>query len=132
VRHVREQLSSRERKPMVRVFISHSTRDRSFVEAELVPVLSGAGYGFWYSKDSIRTAELWERSIRAGLASCDWFTIVMSANSVASDYVKDESRLGSRESKRHAYSDTAHGLRYIGVPHTTATNPAHRLAKEST
>lgn len=75
---------------MPKVFISHSTRDRDFVEREIIGPLKAQGIETWYSTDSIRTAELWERSIREGLKSCDWFLIVMSPNSVSSKWVPRE------------------------------------------
>ena len=75
---------------MAKVFISHSVHDRHFVETGLVPALVHAGHGYWYSRESIMTAELWERSILRGLESCDWFAVVLSVRSAASEYVKDE------------------------------------------
>jgi tetratricopeptide (TPR) repeat protein len=75
---------------MPKVFISHSTLDREFVEREIIPPLRTHGIETWYSTDNIRTAELWEKSIREGLKSCDWFLIVMSPNSVGSKWVPRE------------------------------------------
>jgi formylglycine-generating enzyme required for sulfatase activity len=75
---------------MSRVFISHSTEDRDFVERVLVPALHGYGLETWYSKDDIPAADRWERSILDGLKSSDWFLIVMSANSAKSNWVLHE------------------------------------------
>jgi hypothetical protein len=75
---------------MSRVFISHSTRDRAFVEDILVPALHSYGLETWYSKNDIQAADRWERSILNGLESCDWFLIVLSPNSAKSDWVADE------------------------------------------
>jgi uncharacterized protein YraI len=75
---------------MPKVFISHSSLDREFVEREVITPLNTNGIETWYSTDSIRTAEAWERSIREGLKSCDWFLVVMSPNSVASKWVQRE------------------------------------------
>lgn len=75
---------------MTSVFVSHSTQDRQFVEADLVPTLIGGGHTYWYSKETIRTADLWERAILRGLQSCEWFAVVLSIRSAASEYVKDE------------------------------------------
>lgn len=52
---------------MLTVFISHSTADREFVEADVITPLSEAGIGTWYSKDSIRSADDFNESIRTGL-----------------------------------------------------------------
>ena len=75
---------------MAHVFISHSTHDRHFVESEIVPVLTAAGHRYWYSKEAIRGAELWERSIVHGLEGCDWFAVVLSVQAATSEFVKDE------------------------------------------
>ena len=64
---------------MPKVFISHSTRDRDFVEREIIALLSTHGIETWYCKDDIRTADEWERTIFKGLESCEWFLLAMSA-----------------------------------------------------
>jgi formylglycine-generating enzyme required for sulfatase activity len=75
---------------MSRVFISHSTEDREFVERVLVPVLHGCGLETWYSREDIRAADTWQRKILDGLKASDWFLIVMSANSATSKWVQAE------------------------------------------
>lgn len=56
---------------MAKVFISHSTKDRGFAEREIIPALSSRGLETWYSKDDIKTADQWDRSILQGLKSCE-------------------------------------------------------------
>jgi predicted Zn finger-like uncharacterized protein len=73
-----------------RVFISHSTRDRAFVEREIVRFLDEHGVATWYAEQDIHTASQWERAILQGLESCDWLIVVMSPRSAASEWVKDE------------------------------------------
>lgn len=75
---------------MTKVFISHSTKDRAFAEREIIPALSSRGLDTWYSKDDIRTADQWDRSILQGLKSCEWFLVIMSMNAEQSEWVKDE------------------------------------------
>ncbi len=75
---------------MPRVFISHSTQDRAFVEQEIVALLERCGVETWYSKDSIQPTDQWERSILQGLKSCDVFLLVMSPRSAQSPWVKRE------------------------------------------
>jgi len=75
---------------MPRVFISHSSEDRGFVEREIVSLLRRKGIPTWYSTDDISSASEWETTIRAGLQSCDWFLIVLSPRSLASPWVKAE------------------------------------------
>lgn len=75
---------------MPRVFVSHSTEDRAFVEQQVVGLLQQHGVDTWYSRDSIQGAERWERSILQGLRECDWFLVVMSPRSARSPWVKHE------------------------------------------
>ncbi|HEV7473900.1 MAG TPA: protein kinase [Pyrinomonadaceae bacterium] len=76
--------------PQHRVFVSHSSQDREYVEREIVPILETHGIKTWYSKASIQTAAEWERSIREGLESCEWFLLVMSPRASESEWVRDE------------------------------------------
>jgi hypothetical protein len=73
-----------------RVFISHSTADREWVEREVIQVLESKGIKTWYSKMAIKTASQWEREIVRGLQGCDWFLLVASPSAAASEWVKDE------------------------------------------
>lgn len=75
---------------MSKVFISHSTKDREFVEKELVPLLEHHGIETWFSLDDIRTAEQWDNAIHRNLRSCDWFLVVLSPDAVSSQWVKAE------------------------------------------
>lgn len=75
---------------MAKVFVSHSTKDREFAEREIIPALSSRGLETWYSKDDIKTADQWDRSILQGLKSCEWFLVIMSPNAEQSEWVKDE------------------------------------------
>jgi serine/threonine protein kinase len=76
--------------PMARVFISHATEDREFVEKEIISLLQRHGIQTWYSKDDIHTAVRWEQTIRLGLESCDWFLVVLTPRSVTSTWVQAE------------------------------------------
>jgi len=44
----------------------------------------------WYSGDDIASASVWERTIRQGLASCDWFLVVLSPDAIRSEWVQAE------------------------------------------
>ena len=57
-----------QREPRVpKVFISHSSKDRDFVEREIISLLRSHGIETWYSKDDIQTASQWQNSIAEGL-----------------------------------------------------------------
>lgn len=75
---------------MPRVFISHSALDRDRVEREIIAPLRTHGIDTWYSKDDIRVAGVWERNIREALEECDWFLVVLTPRSVASEWVQTE------------------------------------------
>ncbi len=77
---------------MPKVFISHTTADRDFVEREIVHLFERHGIDRWYCKENIQTASDWEEKIRAGLEACDWFLVVVSARSLASKWVRAEVR----------------------------------------
>lgn len=84
------RINETERPFKPKVFISHSTKDRDFVEQHIVGLLESNGIATWYSKVSIQSASEWERSILNGLEQSSWFLIVMSESSNQSEWVKDE------------------------------------------
>src|SRR5262249_42425871 len=75
---------------MARVFISHATPDRSFVERAIIPLLEKHGIQTWYARTDIQGASEWERAILNGLRSCDQLLVVMSPRSARSKWVKRE------------------------------------------
>jgi phosphotransferase system HPr-like phosphotransfer protein len=72
------------------IFVSYSYSDLAFVKQTLVPLFRRAGYRPWYSLDSIRGADRWERSILEGLQQSEWFAVAMSPHASASDWVRLE------------------------------------------
>ena len=75
---------------MARLFISHATADRRFVERELLGLLRALGFDPWFAEADIQSTQQWERSILGALKSSKWFVLVMSPQSAASEWVKDE------------------------------------------
>lgn len=75
---------------MKKVFISHSSQDRVFVEDVLIPILKEHSIVPWYSKDDIAITEKWEESIKRNLKESEWIIIVLSPNAIKSDWVKAE------------------------------------------
>lgn len=75
---------------MPRWFISHATRDRAFVEGELLDLLESLDEEVWYAPDDIPPASYWECSLRDGLQECDWFLLVLSPASAESEWVQRE------------------------------------------
>ncbi len=79
----------RQRAAAVEIFISHSSRNHAFAE-RLVKELNRHGLKTYYSKRSIRGAQQWHDEIGLALARCSWFLIILSPQSVASEWVKHE------------------------------------------
>jgi hypothetical protein len=75
--------------PPKEVFLSHSARDRRFVE-RLAQTLREHGIRVWYSERHIRGGQRWFDEIGSALKRCDWFVVVLSPNSIRSVWVKRE------------------------------------------
>ena len=60
------------------------------MENDLLPLLRRHSIAPWYSTDDIPSAAVWERCIRDGLNSCEWFLVVLSPSAVASEWVQAE------------------------------------------
>ena len=86
---------------MPQIFISHSTKDCTFIEKELLPVLRRYHITCWYAPTDIKAAEHWDRSMREGLEKCDWFLVVMSTHSAASEWVTREVHWAMAERQNH-------------------------------
>ena len=71
------------------VFVSHSSRDRAFVDW-LVSVLRRHRIPVWYSRLDIQGAQQWHDEIGEALQRCDWFIVVLSPDAVDSKWVKRE------------------------------------------
>ncbi len=71
------------------VFISHSSADKDSVE-ELAKKLAENGIEPWYAGWEIGPGDSIVQKINEGLENCDVFVIVVSENSVHSQWVKEE------------------------------------------
>ncbi|MSR56966.1 MAG: toll/interleukin-1 receptor domain-containing protein [Planctomycetaceae bacterium] len=71
------------------VFLSHSSRDKVFAR-KLINTLHDHGVPTWYSGTNILGAQQWHDEIGAALQRCDWFAVILSPNSVKSEWVKRE------------------------------------------
>ncbi len=80
-----------------KVFVSCSSQDKPFVEGDLLPILTDLGADPWYYKGEISTGDYWQEELKEALSSCDWFLVVISENSAASEHVKDEIEWAIRE-----------------------------------
>ena len=72
-----------------RVFISHSSKDKAFVEA-LVEQLKEAGVETWFDAHQLQPGDSIVQGIQDGLSDSDYLVVVISHNSVASKWVQAE------------------------------------------
>ena len=75
--------------PKREVFLSHSGRDRGFV-VRLARVLKTHKIKYWYSETHIVAAKQRHDEIGDALSRCDWFIVVLTPDSVRSQWVKRE------------------------------------------
>jgi len=75
---------------MPQVFISHAVQDFPFVKEELFGLCRALDLTIWFSEQEIDSADQWERTIKDALEASDWFILVMSRRSAASEWVRNE------------------------------------------
>jgi hypothetical protein len=71
------------------VFLSHSNKHRAFV-TRLAAILKRHGIQYWYSGTDIVGAQQWHDEIGRALAGSNWFLLVLTPDSVRSEWVKRE------------------------------------------
>jgi TIR domain-containing protein len=74
---------------MAQIFISYSRKDIGFVR-KLAGDLEKAGYEVWWDLTDLRGGDDWPRVIPAAIESSDRVVVVLSPNSVVSDWVEKE------------------------------------------
>jgi hypothetical protein len=74
---------------MPSVFVSHSTQDKKFVTA-LTTALNERGILTWVDDKQIKVGQPIPRRISEGIASCDFFLIVISKAAIQSRWVENE------------------------------------------
>jgi hypothetical protein len=72
-----------------KTFISHSTKDRAFVE-QFTADLKKAGIEAWYSGLDIRAGDRFPEEINRGLEWCEFFILVLSESSLSRPWVLTE------------------------------------------
>ncbi len=74
---------------MAKIFISYSRKDINFVR-QLAGDLEKAGYDVWWDLTDLRGGDDWPRVIPAAIESSQFVIVVLSPNSVISDWVEKE------------------------------------------
>lgn len=75
--------------PPKEAFLSHSSQDREITE-RVAATLRNHGIPVWYSATNIRGAQQWQDEIGKALKRCDFFIVLLSNQSIASEWVKRE------------------------------------------
>jgi hypothetical protein len=71
------------------VFLSHSSENRAVTE-KIAETLRNHNIPVWYSDTNIQGAQQWLDEIGKALGRCDWFLVLLSADSIKSKWVKME------------------------------------------
>jgi hypothetical protein len=74
---------------MQKIFISYSRKDTDFVR-KLAGDFEKAGYDVWWDITDLRGGDDWVRQIPAAIESSQFIVVVLSPNSVASEWVEKE------------------------------------------
>lgn len=72
-----------------KVFVSYSSKD-FYQVLKLVDELETIGIKVWLDKWSIKVGDVINEKILNGIAECDFFVIIISKNSISSNWVKNE------------------------------------------
>jgi Tol biopolymer transport system component len=80
-----------------KIFISYSRSDKAIANA-LVPLLQEVFERVWIDKE-LTGGDLWEREIMTRIRDCDIFVLLVSQESLASKYVKEELDEARRRNK---------------------------------
>lgn len=71
------------------IFVSYSRRNLTFV-TQLVKELQQAGLAVWFDQISIQPGDIWEAAIEKGLKEAIAVIVIISPDSMASEYVRKE------------------------------------------
>jgi hypothetical protein len=77
------------RDEMTKVFISHASPDRLFVD-RLVIGLKGNDLSVWYDNTDLQAGDSLRQTIGQAIEGCDWLLVVLSKDSVKSPWVVQE------------------------------------------
>jgi TIR domain len=67
----------------------------------LASILDRSGMPYWYSATHILGAKQWHDEIGRALAQCNWFLVVLTPDSVRSQWVKRELLFALNEERYH-------------------------------
>jgi len=75
---------------MSSVFVSHSSKDREYVEKNVCTVFRDIGIHHWFAPEHLEGSVKWAEKIQEAMENSDWYVLVLSPDAVASQFVKEE------------------------------------------
>ena len=84
---------------MTKVFISYSRKDLDFVE-KLASDIEDADVSAWYDLSRLQGGDRWAKELQDAIDSCDAFILVISSDSIKSDWVFKEFLYASSNKKK--------------------------------
>lgn len=78
---------------MIRAFISYSSVDIDFVN-HLADAIKQQGIEIWLDNENLRVGDSLVQNISGGLSDADFIIVVLSTNSISSEWVKRELEIG--------------------------------------
>ena len=84
---------------MKKIFIPYSRKDLDFVK-KLAEDLTQAGYDVWYDLTDLEGGDHWADELQTAIDECQVYVLVISPNSVASEWVEKEFIYASGEGKK--------------------------------
>ena len=82
-----------------KIFISYSHQNKDFVQ-NLVDQLEKDGNIVWWDFESIQGGLIWQKEIEKAIKFCQYFIVVLTPNSVNSDWVMNEITYALQEEKQ--------------------------------
>ena len=84
---------------MADIFISYSRRDENFA-TQLKDQLRSSGFDIWIDREGISGGSAWQTAISKAIRECNTLVVVLSPDSVASEYVTKEITLADTHNKK--------------------------------
>ncbi len=84
---------------MTQVFISYSRKDLEFVD-RLANDLKTTGFEVWYDLSGLEPGTRWRQEIQNAIQDSQYFLVVLSPNSIISDWVEREFLFASEQDKK--------------------------------
>jgi hypothetical protein len=85
----RRPKSAKKRISTIHIFIAHSSRDNG-ISKKIAEALKGEGFGVWYDEWKIKVGDSISQKISSGLQQGDFLVIILSKNSIQSQWVQKE------------------------------------------